>query len=279
MSMDLIQSDFSFTGLRNAEHDYFNQNALQVITAEFASQNGLASLRATYADAVAAENMAHNVTNSFEDTPEVAALDRERDKAFILLCAIVSAYADYSADETTQKAAARLDFLLTGYRNASRKSFVEETDLLTDLCGRMEADEYKGCLETLHLTEVAARVKEQNDLFNDLYKKRSAELLERAKTVSSKELRKASDTAFRALAEGINAVYTVNSLVTKDTAKEAALAAVIDGVNQLIVQLRQVVRARGGKAGALDPVDPTEPTDPTKPTEPGEGDSESPDEI
>jgi len=81
------------------------------------------------------------------------------------------------------------------------------------------------------------------------------------------------------LAEGINRVYTVNSLVTKDTAKEAALAAVIDGVNQLIVQLRQVVRARGGKAGALDPVDPTEPTDPTKPTEPGEGDSESPDEI
>lgn len=79
--------------------------------------------------------------------------------------------------------------------------------------------------------------------------------------VSSKELRKASDTAFRTLAEGINA------------AKETALAAVIDGVNQFFVQLRQVVRARGGKVGALDPVDPTELT------ELGDGDSESPDEI
>lgn len=277
--MNLIQSDFPITGLRNAEHDYFNQNALQVITAEFAEECGVGALRAAFATAAAAESEAHGTARGFEDTPEVAALDRERDKAFTLLCVVTEAYADYSANETMWKAASKLSFLLSGCRGAAQKSFVEETDLLTDLCGRMEADEYKGCLETLHLTEVAARVKEQNDLFNDLYKKRSAELLERAKTVSSKELRKASDTAFRALAEGINAVYTVNSLVTKDTAKEAALAAVIDGVNQLIVQLRQVVRARGGKAGALDPVDPTEPTDPTKPTEPGEGDSESPDEI
>ena len=91
--------------------------------------------------------------------------------------------------------------------------------------------------------------------------------------VSSKELRKASDTAFRTLAEGINAAYTVNSLVTKDAAKETALAAVIDGVNQFFVQLRQVVRARGGKVGALDPGDTTELT------ELGDGDSESPGEI
>lgn len=49
MSMDLIQSDFSFTGLRNAEHDYFNQNALQVITAEFAEECGVGALRAAFA--------------------------------------------------------------------------------------------------------------------------------------------------------------------------------------------------------------------------------------
>lgn len=58
------------------------------------------------------------------------------------------------------------------------------------------------------------------------------------------------DTAYRSLASAINALYQVNSLITRSASTEAELGGLIDGVNALIVQLHQTLSMRGAGSTA-----------------------------
>ena len=75
-----------------------------------------------------------------------------------------------------------------------------------------------------------------------------------------KSIRPKVDAAYRTLASAVNALYQVNSLITRSANTEAELGGVIDGVNALIVQLHQTLSLRGaGNAadvGADDNVSP-----------------------
>ena len=47
------------------------------------------------------------------------------------------------------------------------------------------------------------------------------------------------------MASAINALYQVNSLITRSASTKAELSGLIDGVNALIVQLHQTLSMRG----------------------------------
>ena len=82
-----------------------------------------------------------------------------------------------------------------------------------------------------------------------------------------KSIRPKVDTAYCSLASAINALYQVNSLVTRSESTEAELGSLIDSVNGLIVQLHQTLSIRG--AGSTSDVN----TDDT--VSPGGGDTSS----
>ena len=58
------------------------------------------------------------------------------------------------------------------------------------------------------------------------------------------------DTAYRSLASAINALYQVNSLITRSASTEAEFGGLIDGVNALIVQFHQTLSMRGAGSTA-----------------------------
>ena len=69
------------------------------------------------------------------------------------------------------------------------------------------------------------------------------------------------DTAFRSLSSAINALYQVNSLITRPDATETELGGLIDGVNALIVQLHQTLSLRGaGTSADVDTDDTVSPS-------------------
>lgn len=257
--MEAIFSDFDFISARNAEHVYFHENASQVFTETFATANNLTNLRDSYLAAVSQESAKYLSNTAYYDTPEIKSLDKSRDKSFYLIAHIAEAYEKYGFNEAEVSAAKLLTYLMKPYRKAAESAYIEETSQLTDFYSKLLSDEYAEALATLHLSEAAAEGKRLNDEFNELYKKRSAEVLGRTVSATMKELRTATDTAFKALADAVNALYLVYATITKDETKAAELKAVIDGVNALIVQLRQVIQQRGGNANELPDSTPVTP--------------------
>ena len=119
----------------------------------------------------------------------------------------------------------------------------------------------------LGLTDAIEQLKTANNEFNAIYMGRSGEKLVRASTENMKSIPPKVDTAYRSLASAINALYQVNSLITRSDATETELGGLIDGVNGLIVQLHQTLSIR--VAGSTSDVN----TDDT--VSPGGGDTSS----
>ena len=90
-----------------------------------------------------------------------------------------------------------------------------------------------------------------------------------------KSIRPKVDTAFRSLSSAINALYQVNSLITRSDATETELGGLIDGVNALIVQLHQTLSLRG--AGTSADVDTDDTVSPGGDVPSGGGSGESSD--
>lgn len=281
--MKKIQADYSFTNARNAEQMQLHTNMIEeALTETFAEAQGLGEIWAAYKAAVQAEQDCFLSNRKFEDTPILQAGDSKRDNGFYLVANVADAYAKFALDEAEKAAGERVAFLIQPARDAAHKGYAEETSILTDLYGKLQAPANATDVETLHLTEAVAAAKAANDAFNALYVERSKELRTRAESLTMKQLRPLTDAAFRDLAEAVNALYRINALVTKDAEKETALGNAIDLANGLLVQLDRVIRARGGNGSSTteptDPSDPTEPTDPAEPTDPTEPENPGGDE-
>lgn len=81
------------------------------------------------------------------------------------------------------------------------------------------------------------------------------------------------DTAFRSLSSAINALYQVNSLITRSDATETELGGLIDGVNAMIVQLHQTLSLRGAGTSADVDTDDTVSSGVDVPSSGGSGES------
>ena len=103
---------------------------------------------------------------------------------------------------------------------------------------------------------------------------RSGEKLVRASNENMKSIRPKVDTAYRSLASAINALYQVNSLITRSATTEAELGGLIDGVNALIVQLHQTLSLRGaGNTSDVNTDDTVSPGGGGAPSDGGSGGS------
>ena len=98
---------------------------------------------------------------------------------------------------------------------ANSKAFAENTAQVTNLVADFQSETYAEYVELLGLTDAVAQLKTANNEFNAIYMGRSGEKLVRASTENMKSIRPKVDTAYRSLASAINALYQVNSLVTR----------------------------------------------------------------
>ena len=249
---------------RNAEHYQFHSDVLSIVTVEVATAQKIEGLRSEYAALFDKENTAFIQNRAYEATKEVEAKDRVRDELFLYVKQTVDSNL-YCPVAAKKAAAEKLSFAMKPYRSANSKAFAENTAQVTNLVADFQSETYAEYVELLGLTDAVEQLKTANNEFNAIYMGRSGEKLVRASTENMKSIRPKVDTAYRSLASAINALYQVNSLVTRSESTEAELGGLIDGVNGLIVQLHQTLSLRG--AGSTSDVN----TDDT--VSPGGGDT------
>lgn len=252
---------------RNAEHYQFHSDVLSIVTEEVAAAQKIDSLRSEYAALFDKENTAFIQNRAYESTKEVEAKDRVRDDLFLYIKQTVDSNL-YCPVATKKAAAEKLAYVMKPYRSANSKAFAENTAQVTNLVADFQSEANAGYVELLGLTEAVDQLKTANNEFNAVYMGRSGEKLVRASTENMKSIRPKVDNAFRSLSSAINALYQVNSLITRSEATETELGGLIDGVNALIVQLHQTLSLRGAGTSADVNTDDT--------VSPGGGQDDSP---
>lgn len=259
---------------RNAEHYQFHSDVLSIVTVEVATAQKIDGLRSEYAALFDKENTAFIQNRAYESTKEVEAKDRVRDDLFLYIKQTVDSNL-YCPVATKKAAAEKLAYVMKPYRSANSKAFAENTAQVTNLVADFQSEANAGYVELLGLTEAVSQLKTANNEFNAVYMGRSGEKLVRASTENMKSIRPKVDTAFRSLSSAINALYQVNSLITRSDATETELGGLIDGVNALIVQLHQTLSLRG--AGTSADVDTDDTVSPGGDVPSGGGSGESSD--
>lgn len=234
---------------RNAEHYQFHSDVLSIVTEEVAAAQKIESLRSEYVALFEKENAAFIQNRAYESTKDVEAKDRERDDLFLYIKQTVDSNL-YCPVANKKAAAEKLSFAMKPYRSANTKAFAENTAQVTNLVQDFQSEAYVGYVELLGLTEAVVQLQVANNEFNAIYMGRSGEKLVRASNENMKSIRPKVDTAYRSLASAINALYQVNSLITRSVSTEAELGGLIDGVNALIVQLHQTLSMRGAGSTA-----------------------------
>ena len=258
---------------RNAEHYQFHSDVLSIVTEEVAAAQKIESLRSEYVALFEKENAAFIQNRAYESTKDVEAKDRERDDLFLYIKQTVDSNL-YCPVANKKAAAEKLSFAMKPYRSANTKAFAENTAQVTNLVQDLQSEAYAGYVELLGLTEAVAQLQVANNEFNAIYMGRSGEKLVRASNENMKSIRPKVDTAYRSLASAINALYQVNSLITRSATTEAELGGLIDGVNALIIQLHQTLSLRGaGNTSDVNTDDTVSPGGGNTPSDGGSGGS------
>ena len=258
---------------RNAEHYQFHSDVLSIVTEEVAAAQKIESLRSEYVALFEKENAAFIQNRAYESTKDVEAKDRERDDLFLYIKQTVDSNL-YCPVANKKAAAEKLSFAMKPYRSANTKAFAENTAQVTNLVQDLQSEAYAGYVELLGLTEAVAQLQVANNEFNAIYMGRSGEKLVRASNENMKSIRPKVDTAYRSLASAINALYQVNSLITRSATTETELGGLIDGVNALIVQLHQTLSMRGaGSTADVNTDDTVSPGGGGAPSDGGSGGS------
>ena len=258
---------------RNAEHYQFHSDVLSIVTEEVAAAQKIESLRSEYVALFEKENAAFIQNRAYESTKDVEAKDRERDDLFLYIKQTVDSNL-YCPVANKKAAAEKLSFAMKPYRSANTKAFAENTAQVTNLVQDLQSEAYAGYVELLGLTEAVAQLQVANNEFNAIYMGRSGEKLVRASNENMKSIRPKVDTAYRSLASAINALYQVNSLITRSATTETELGGLIDGVNALIVQLHQTLSMRGaGSTADVNTDDTVSPGGGDAPSDGGSGGS------
>ncbi|WP_298072901.1 DUF6261 family protein [uncultured Bacteroides sp.] len=239
--MKEIVYNFSRNNARNAQHAQFITDVLNAVSQEVAKAQGFAARQAAFAAAAANELECFRPDKAYLDTPELVAADQARDQLFLFYKHVIQAYADYQPDAARQKAGATLAFAFREAGDVARMDYASETSTLTDLLQKLRQEPYVSALTTIDLSDAPDALEAANTAFNTIYLKRSAVERDRVQSWSMKTLRPVTDDAFDAMAKAINALYTVNEMVTNDEAVRTALGKVIDDVNAIVIRLKKTI--------------------------------------
>ena len=274
------------TRANNGLHVQLMTDLSTKITKEVAESLGFAGPYAKFFAAATMEIDSYKPFKGYVDTKEVEGGDDVRDEVFYFNRAVAKAYADHHPDADIKKAGADIFFLFNEAGNVTVMDYAAETATITQLVTKMRQEPFVSALAKIGQEGMPDMLESYNTAFHEIYSKRSVVERERTTTASMKELRAASDAAWDELAEAINALYTVNELVTKDEEKAAALLKVIDDANTYLLRFQKTVN--GSASSATDEETPEgpstetaeepstgEPTEePEEPTTGGEDDDE-----
>ena len=221
---------------RNDEHFWAHGKLIDTLTDEFVEAQGIGMLHAEYKRRYGIEDDCYIKNKDSKATPEIVAADEKQDKYFSFISQTIK-LSKKSPFEDKQQAATNLEFVLKPYKSAYRLSYLKESAQIKDFIKKLEEEENAADVETLGLTETVAALKEANIAFDQLLGTRSAEKRMRKEGETMVSIRPKVDEAFTIIAKAINTFYIMNEWGPKDAETRTRLETVIDGMNDVLLEL------------------------------------------
>lgn len=244
-----INDSYNFsTNVVNDQHYQVHQRILAGMDAEVAATYHYDTFLTEYQETFLIEEEIYRPNTAFEESQELSDLDQQRDRRFIYVSQTITT-AEYSEDEAVVEAGRKAAYVLAPYKLANTKEYNANSAQLTAFLKLATSAEYAPAFETLGLTQSLASLKELNDRFIEVYEQRDTTIAQRAQSETMRTIRPKVDQKAHDMFKVINALYLVNSLVTKDPEMEAALRQVIDFINERLISLSRIIDRQDGEGG------------------------------
>ena len=258
-----IQST-GLTRLLNNQHLTFHREFEALITEKNATTLDVATAFTAYQAAIEAEDAAMMKVVKSAITDEKEAADMKRDELLTGSFELIRVTTKHF-DATKCAAAKRLAALLSTYQGSDKAEYNDETSRIRNYIQELRSEKYTADATAIGLTEWIEPLEDANEACATLADQYNTEQRDKNASGKVRTLRLATDKAYRALVERINALTLLNG--------DEKYADLITRWNTRIDAYRNAISRRlgsgaGGSTGSGDNT-PTEPTEPEEP-DPGE---------
>ena len=249
--------------MNNGSHFLFITDTVGLATADAKVKTKVTAELTALQTALKAEDDALALSKANLLSKEIKAIDAERDKHYKALRKAITFFLNHP-DAELVKAAARLEQLLKDYNINPAMQLDRETGLLLNLISDLETKSAAD-VTALALTPVVQAMKQANDKLREVTRARAND---RAVQIVGqlKQAQHASDEAYRALVQKVNALAVVEG--------EADYADFISKMNEQVKHYKQEVLPKAKKKdGGKQPGDGGKPGEGKKPDgkKPGDG--------
>ena len=205
---------------KNGEHWFLMNQLFGVLSAEVAASLGISSRVEAARELFERETAVYKPLKAYQDTGDVDASDARRDKSYRRFDLGVQS-AELSDDTSVADAAKRVRFVLNQMsKKLTVKAYAEETAEIFDLIDKLEKDHSED-VETIGQTANLAALKEANEAFNEIYKRRTEEMQAREEAGTVEQIRPQVDEAVRYVICLLNALYFYYLDIAPDAEKLA----------------------------------------------------------
>ncbi len=227
----MILEVFPISRLQNLEHFRFAKNVLTLCrTANIAKLNPkLPELE----KAIEMEDLALNPPVANELTPQIVALDEERDRAYQALMSRVRSYA-FDEDSDLRNAGARIEDVAARYGNVIRMNYDKETAAIENFLTDLKGENIRPLVTKLGVTALVDRLEKNNKAFADFFIRRLS--TDQRGKYDVKALRAETDRALAAV------VRRMDSIDDMEPSRE--IATLIELYNRLVANRRTLLARR-----------------------------------
>ena len=248
-------NSISLERMSNGSHFLFITDVVGLATADAKVKTKVTAELTALQTALKAEDDALALSKANLLSKDIKAIDAERDKHYKALRKAITFFLNHP-DAELVKAAARLEQLLKDYNINPAMQLDRETGLLLNLIGDLETKSAAD-VTALALTPVVQAMKLANDKLREVTRARAND---RAVQIVGqlKQAQHASDEAYRALVQKVNALAVVEG--------EADYADFISKMNEQVKHYKQEVLPKAKKKdGGKQPGDGGKPGEGKKP--------------
>jgi hypothetical protein len=178
------------------------------------------------------------------ETEDIVKKDSERDFSVRAVIGKVQYHYDFAMSEDEKGSARQLVYVVEKYRGADKKDYESETAILRSMV--KELQQMPELLERFGITNLVAKLKQENEDFEVLYNSR-------AQTVHDKQI-KGNATKYRTAAnkalDNLCKTVTGLSFIPLNSGEKTALENIIDAVNAQIQQATVIYNRHAGVIAA-----------------------------
>ena len=194
------------TSLRNDAHFQFHFDVDRLIAEENPEKLGIRPLAVVYRSHIRREDEALKKIVKSELTKKIKEADKERDKAYSSVSAIIRTTLKHHNPEVVD-AAERLKIVIDTYGHINQKSYDEQTSAVYNILQEFQG-KYADDIALIRIPELVAELERANVAFDALIKQRTDETAHQNPD-TMKDVRVDVDAAYHAIEERINALVVV----------------------------------------------------------------------